>query len=247
MTDVVSIPPELLRKHSSIELCVDIIYVNKIGFLTTIGCPMYYRKTSHVKDGKKNTVFNALDHILRTWNSGGFHVTKIYCDNGFKAIMETVKDELKTDINYSNPQDHEPRIERNNRTIKNQTRVGLHGATFKRIPKIMITELVMGSTEKFNMFPAKAGVSDHYSPETIVSGETLNYKKHCSFEFGECVQAHNYTEPRNDMRERTLDAIHLRPTYSDQGGHRVMDLTTGELITRSELSRTHDRYGERES
>ena len=38
------IPPELIRKHSSIDLCIDVMYVKKIGFLTSIGYPIYYRK-----------------------------------------------------------------------------------------------------------------------------------------------------------------------------------------------------------
>ena len=78
VTDTVSILSELVRKHSSIELCMDIIYVNKIGFLTTSGYPIYYRKTSHVKDGKKDTVYSALDQILRIWNSGSFHVQNFF-------------------------------------------------------------------------------------------------------------------------------------------------------------------------
>ena len=135
----------------------------------------------------------------------------INCDNGFRAILDAVTDTLECRMNYTNAQDHEPRIERNNRTIKNQTRVGLHRAMYKAIPKVMIKELVIGSTEKFNFFVAKNGVSDHFSPETIVTGRKLNYKKHCLYEFGEYVQAHTYNEPRNDMRERTLDTIYLRP------------------------------------
>ena len=75
----------------------------------------------------------------------------------------------------------------------------------------MIRQLAVTSTEKFNNFPAKNGISDHYSPETLVTGKTLSYKKDCLYEFGEYVQAHTYNEPRNDMRERSYDAIYLRP------------------------------------
>jgi hypothetical protein len=64
-----------------------------------------------------------------------------------------------------------------------------------------------------------------------VTGRTLDYKKHCRYEFGEYVQADTYTEPRNDMCERTLDAIYLAPNDNDQGGHILMDLTTGKRIT----------------
>ena len=39
LQDVMAVPPELIRKHSSIELCIDVMYVNQIGFLTSIGYP----------------------------------------------------------------------------------------------------------------------------------------------------------------------------------------------------------------
>ena len=95
----------------------------------------------------------------------------------------------------------------------------------------MIRQLALMSTEKFNNFPARHGVPDQYSPYTLVTGKTLNYKKDCLCKFEEYMQAHTHAEPRNDMRERTYDAIYLRPNDNAQGGHIVMDLTTGEEIT----------------
>ena len=92
----------------------------------------------------------------------------------------------------------------------------------------MICHLTITSTEKINNFPAKHDVSDHYSPDTLVTGKTLNYKKDCLCEFGEYVQAYTYNEPRSDMRERSHDVIYLRPNNNAQGGHIVLDLTTGE-------------------
>jgi hypothetical protein len=212
-----------------------VMYVNKIGFMTSIGYPLFFRMTVYADDGKTDTLYKCLDKILRIYNNGGFKIDVINCDNGFRSMMDAVTDKLECRMNYANAQDHEPRIERNNRTIKNQVRLGLHRAAYQAIPRTMIKELVIGSTEKFNFFVAKRGVSDHLSPETIVTGRTLDYKKHCRYEFGEYVQADTYTEPRNDMRERTLDAIYLRPNDNDQGGHILMDLTTGARITRHRI------------
>ena len=101
----------------------------------------------------------------------------------------------------------------------------------------MMKELVIGGAEKFNFFVAKKGVSDHCSPETIVTGRALDYKKHCQFEFGESAQEDTHTEPRNDMTDRTLDAMCPRPNDNDQGGHVLMDLTTGSRVTRHKIHR----------
>ena len=108
LVDLIQVPPELIRKHSSIELCIDVMYINKVGFLTSIGYPIYYRKTVYVPDGKKETLYDSLDKILRIYNSGGYRVNKIHCDNGFWAMMDKVKDDLSCEMNYTDAQDHEP-------------------------------------------------------------------------------------------------------------------------------------------
>jgi hypothetical protein len=79
-----------------------------------------------VSDGKIETVYESLDKILRIYNNVGYRVNTINCDNGFRAMMDNIKDELDCTMNYTNAQDHESHAERNNRTIKNQIRVGLH-------------------------------------------------------------------------------------------------------------------------
>ena len=138
LEDLIAIPPELLCKHSSIELCIDVMYVKRIGFLTSIWHPIYYRKTLHVSDGKKETLYTNLDKILRIYNSGGYQVNIINCDNGFRAMMDDVKDDLNCTMDYTNTQDHEPHTERNNRAIKNQICVGLHRTAYKTILWVMI-------------------------------------------------------------------------------------------------------------
>ena len=95
----------------------------------------------------------------------------------------------------------------------------------------MIKHLVIGSTDKFNIFPAKNGISDYYSPETLVTGRVFDYNKHCQFEFGDYVQGNDYNDPRNDMRPRTIDGIYCRPTENGKG-HYLMDLQTGREVTR---------------
>ena len=59
--DLIKVPPELVRKFSKINLCIDVIYVNRVGFMTSIGYPLYYRKTVHAENGKAETLYNCLD------------------------------------------------------------------------------------------------------------------------------------------------------------------------------------------
>ena len=150
--------------------------------------------------------------------------------------MEVVKEKLNIDINYANAGDHVPEAERNNRTIKERFRAAFHRLPFKAMPRIMIRYLAMDCTSKLNLFPVKGGISDYYSPRTILNHRVVDYTKECLVPFGTFVQANNEKIPSNTNAPRTLDAIYLRPTQNLQHGHELMDLNSGMLITRSRMT-----------
>ena len=72
------------------------------------------------------------------YNKAGFGIRQIECDNAFRAIFEQVADKMDVYMNYTNPQDHQSRAERNNRTIKENARVILHRTGYQVIPRTMI-------------------------------------------------------------------------------------------------------------
>eukprot|EP00980_Cylindrotheca_fusiformis_P014978 scaffold4100_cov63-Cylindrotheca_fusiformis.AAC.1 len=93
----------------------------------------------------------------------------------------------------------------------------------------------MVSTRNINMFPAKGGISSHYSPHMILSHRNIDFKKHCQIEFGSYVQASQENDPTNTNRARTIDGIYLCPVNNIQGGHEIMDLSTGRVIVRPKV------------
>ena len=88
--------------------------------------------------------------------------------------MEKVQDNLNVTMDYTPAQAHEPRIEQNNRYVKETFRMTLHRTGYDVIPKVMIRELVEYSCQKLIMFLAKHGISSHYSPAAIVEKKTLD-------------------------------------------------------------------------
>jgi hypothetical protein len=81
-------------------------------------------------------------------------------------------------------------------------------------------------------FPTKGGVSDTLTPKTIISGETLDFKKHLSLQIGKYCQVHEEDTPRNSQVARTKGAISLGPSGSLQGGFKFMALNSGKKIVR---------------
>ena len=153
--------------------------------------------------------FKKINMVLRHYNKAGFTISKIYCDGEFKSMMDLVSDELGVEMNYANPDEHVPEIERSIRVIKERFRTAYYRLPYKTIPKTMIRHLAMKVTSDLNLFPTKNGVSDYYSPNVILSRRNLDYKKHCRYEFGSYVQASQVNTPSNTNRPRTLDGIYL--------------------------------------
>ena len=229
--DLVEIPIEITEKHHDIELCMDTMFVNECGMLTAIDRSIRFRSVVPIDTKTQSDYYKALDVIFRQYNKGGFVIKTIYCDGEYRAMMSKVSDDLDVVMNYTNASDHVPEAERNNRTIKERIRATFQRLPYKAIPRIMIRYLAMVSGMQLNFFPAKGGVSTYYSPRMIMDQTNLDYTKHCTTPFGAYVQAYHESNPHNTSVSRTRDGIYLRPNNNFQGGHEVMDLNTGRVIT----------------
>ena len=89
----------------------------------------------------------------------------------------------------------------------------------------------MITAQELNYFPAKGGILEYLSPHMILSKHNIDYNKHCQFTFGTYIQAIQENNPKNTQAPRTIDAIYLRPLKNIQGGHEVMNLATGAVVT----------------
>jgi hypothetical protein len=78
-------------------------------------------------------------------------------------------------VNLESANEHVPEIERRIRLVKERCR-----ATRHILPKLMTIHSVLNVVKLLNFFSTKGGVSDTLSPKTIISRETLDFKKHLS-------------------------------------------------------------------
>jgi hypothetical protein len=169
--------------------------------------------------------------VLRVYNAGGFRVTTIHCDNEFRPLLEPLSNEFNVKMNYSNPQEHVPEAERNNRVTKERIRANYHRLPYKRLTRLMVKILVTKCAKKLNFFPRKNGISPYFSPCMILHQCNLDYAKHCQYAFGTYVQAHNEPLPANTNAPRSVDCVYLRYNDNAQGGHKLLHLPTNSLIT----------------
>ncbi len=119
VNDEIKIPSELISKNNKLDLCIDVIYVCGIPFLASIDKQIKYRCVVYLESRESDDFYKAIDAILRKYNKARFTVAMIHCDREFKPIMNNVIDSMEDVVmNYANPQDHVPEIERSNHTLK---------------------------------------------------------------------------------------------------------------------------------
>ena len=116
-------------------------------------------------------------------------VTIIHADNEFKPLFANLKDKWEVEMNLSLPKEHVPDIERANRVLQERFRVALYRSPYMMIPRAMIVRLALRVSRHYNYFPAKTGISLHYSTATIISSKQVDYKKELEFSFGDYNQA----------------------------------------------------------
>ena len=236
INDLVEIPPEILEPHHELTLCIDNMFVNGIPMLTTIDTGIRYRALQPLDSRSAENLYNALDKVLRLYSNAGLRIATINADGEFKTLMEQVADELDVAINPTAAQEHVPEAERNNRTIGERIRAVYQNLPFSNLPRVMWAHLAMLVTDQLNYFPAKGGASKYFSPHVLLKKMDLDYEKHCKIPFGSYVIANHEHDPKNTPATRGIDCIYLRPLNNKQGGHYLMHLSTGKLITRQTVT-----------
>lgn len=234
VSDYVEVPKELIEAHQGIILCADIMYVEKLAFLVTISIDLKYITIKYVPNRETSTLLAAVDETLKQYNKAELTVKEFRADNEFEPLRDHLENSEHCNItcNLVAAQEHEPNIERCIRLIKERFRVLWHMMPYSCIPRIMIIRGLQHCVRCLNAFPPKGGISQAYSPRAIITGKKIDYNKHCKIGFGSYVQAITQNEPSNTVEERTIDGIVLRTLDTHQGGYEVLNLRTGDIITR---------------
>ena len=80
---IVEIPKELIKIHKCVDLCIDIIKVCGLWFLTTISKNLMYRTAFWLPNKKVQTYRSVLDKTLRIYPKAHLRIKRIFTDNKF--------------------------------------------------------------------------------------------------------------------------------------------------------------------
>ena len=186
-----------------------------------------YRHAVAVSDRTRETMLAFANRSMLEYTKRGFEVADIHADKEFECLREKFEN---VSLEICGPDEHVPEVEQTIRTMKETMRVTAHGLPYRRIPKLMVVELVAMATHCLNGFPRDDGVSDHMSPHSIVTGRAhMDYNK-ILLEFSSYVQL--LDRSTNTIRFCTIGAIALNPMWDDTRTYRFMSLKTGQVLTK---------------
>ena len=222
-------PDTIIEQYGNVMLSTDIMHVNGIPFFVTRSRHIHFGTVNVLPSLQAVNIGAALRRVVNIYARGGFQVTTAMMDRAFAGLHD-VCNQLQVTLNTTSRDEHVGDVERYICTIKERMRGVSNTIPFKRLTRNMVMKLAKAVVYWLNSVPSNTGVSPTMSPRTIVTGQLLDYHKHCRYEFGENVQTHE--EHDNSLLSHTVGAIALRPTGNQQGGYFFMSLHTGRIINR---------------
>ena len=210
------------------------MFVNKIPFLVSSARGLNLITAEFLPTRTAKTLADRIRQIVEMYARGGFRVGTILMDNEFEKLKPLVP---ALSINTTAANEHVPEIERRIRLIKERGRGILNTLPFKKMPRVILIELIYHVVLWLNAFPSKSGISDTLSPRELVLRHRLDFKKHCRAPFGSYCEVHDEPAPTNNMVSRATPAIVLGPTGNLQGTYKFFNLLTGLKIKRRSFTR----------
>jgi hypothetical protein len=153
--DYVDIPQELILAQREVTLYIDGMFVNNIPFLSSISEALKYRMVDPIDSFSTASISESLKTMIQAYNVGGFHIAEIHADEQCQPALENLATKYKFRYTISNPQDHVPQAERNNRTIKERVRAVYHRLPYNHLPRAMVRVMVTEAGKKLNFSPLK--------------------------------------------------------------------------------------------
>jgi hypothetical protein len=102
----------------------------------------------------------------------------------------------------------------------------LNTLPYKKMPQLILIELIYHVVLWLNAFPSKSGISETLLPRKIILCHHLDFAKHCRAPFGSSCEVHDEPAPTNSM----MLAIVLGPMGNLQGTYKFFSLIMGAKI-----------------
>ncbi len=213
-SDLLSIPPELIKAHQGIELCADIFYIEEVPFLLTVSKKLKFMTARVLNSEDQDELGEALDATFRQYNKAGFDIKTLYTDRQFECLWDVMTD-IDITLDTAAAQAHQADVERMIRLVKERFRSIFHSLPFGCWPRVMIVRGVYWAMRWLNAFPPKGESPKHSAlgrssrPDRWITTSTA--KSHLE---PTCRRAHTPLRPTHRLSEPRMEFLSERWTMT---------------------------------
>ena len=159
------------------------MYVSKIPFFISMACDIKFSTAQKLDSEKTPMLLDAVKKIQQVYHHRGFEIIHLLIDGQFEPICGELSN-LRITLNTVANDEHDPEVEWYIHSLKECTCAIYNTLPFKRMPSHIIIKMVYAPNLWLNMFPHPNGISQTMSPQTILTGQCIEYATHCQLEFG---------------------------------------------------------------
>ena len=170
----------ILKIYGEVTLCVDLMYVNKIPLLVTLSRNVKFGTVEAVMDRKEATLLKSIANVATLYRKAGLKVTTALMDGEFVPLRGGLA-EIGVTLNETSRDEQVGDIEWYIRTVKERMRSIYNTMPFHKVPARLVIEMAKTAVFWLNAFPVSGGASRDLSPRTILTGQMVDYKRHCRF------------------------------------------------------------------
>ena len=178
--DLIQVLKELVKLHKDIYLMEDLFFVNSIPFFLNLSRKIFFSSVKHLANRELNSTFKAFKEIYIYYMKRGFHITTLNLDGEFSQLQAMVYENIPGGprINITSAKKHVSDIKRLLRVVKERTRAVRHNLHFNKSLKLLTLYIAFTVVRMLKYLPVKIGISSILSPQTIIYGEKIHYKRH---------------------------------------------------------------------
>jgi hypothetical protein len=221
----IQIPRALLERHQRVTLAVDFMFINGVPFLVSVSRGLNLVTAEYTPSCTAKQLAAGIRRVMNLNLCGGFHVGTVLIDNEFKKLRNLVPILV---LNTTAAKKQVLEVERCIWLRKEGRRGILNTLQFKKMPQVILIELIYHVVLWLNAFPKKTGVSAMLLLHKIVYRHKLDFAKHCKAQFGTYCKAHNKPVPTNTIVTQAMPTIVLGTTGNLQGMCKFFILATGK-------------------
>ena len=133
VTDYIEIPKKILESNKNITLSIEIMYVNKIPFVTTISQHVKFTTVEAIQRRTKSQLIECIKNVVAIYTQHGLKVDNVILDVEFVPLHTDLLN-MGIAANFATRNEHVPEIERQHRVIKERARACRHTLPFEVLP-----------------------------------------------------------------------------------------------------------------